>query len=210
MKKGEDGSTYTRATKDRIVRLIVTCPGLKGSEIAHQLGLDTSRVNSFLHREGKWLNLVQDTSYRWSRASAYAKPAPARVVPFVQPAVQESATPRRSVSTVCEAIESIAERRGQKEALQVIAGMSAQKIEQAFGEDTYAVLNDDFRAAMADRLDSLRADVGLLPLRQRPVKRNRTVWAAAGLLCFMVAIKAPPQMVAATAVAGVVAMRPWN
>ena len=128
MKKGENGSTYTRATKDRITRLVVACPGLKGSEIARQLDLETSRVNSFLHREGAGQKLVQDSGYGWRRLSAYAKPTRALVIPFAQPANQEAAAPRRPVSTVCEAIESITQRDGQKKALQVIAGMSAKKI----------------------------------------------------------------------------------
>ena len=210
MKKGEDGSTYTRATKERIVRLIVTCPGLKGSEIAHQLGLETKRVNSFLYREGKQLNLVQDASYRWSRASAYHRPARV-VVPFTQPAQQSAAAkPQKSVTTVCEAIESIADRRGHKEALSVIAGMSAGKIEQAFAEDTYPVLADDFKAAMADRLDALRVDSGLLPMQQKRAERHRPIWAAVAALCVLVAVKAPPPIVGAVAVAGVVAMRPWQ
>lgn len=62
---------------------------------------------------------------------------------------------KTSFNTVCGAIESLADCDGEQAAIQWIGGFGIDRIETAFREDGFTMLRDDFKAALADRLESL-------------------------------------------------------
>ena len=53
---------YAESTKQRIVDYVLRNPGHTGGEIASALGLDKSRVNSFLYSEGRQRSACRTTT----------------------------------------------------------------------------------------------------------------------------------------------------
>ena len=71
------GATNAESTKLQIIRAVLRQPGRNGKQIADSLGLDRSRVNSFLYGEGKRRFGLMDTNWRWypERASEIRVPS---------------------------------------------------------------------------------------------------------------------------------------
>lgn len=61
----EPKSSYSENAKKAIVQEVIRLPGRSGREIAASLGLEKSRVNSFLYGEGKSRFGLIETEYRW-------------------------------------------------------------------------------------------------------------------------------------------------
>ena len=61
---------YSEATKQRIVQYVLRHPGHTGGEVANILGLDRSRVNSFLYSEGRSrFGLLQSSTTNFAPSS---------------------------------------------------------------------------------------------------------------------------------------------
>ena len=142
-------SSYTENTKQRIVKYVVTHPGHTGGEIARVLGLDRSRVNSFLYSEGKRRFGLQVNNWRWSSNGVVTERRSGYIPPVAPPEdITESNNPPTSI---CGSLS----RLGLTEATLKIRGMTEQQINLAFAEDEYSLLDERLQAELAMRRSEL-------------------------------------------------------
>jgi len=173
--------TYAESTKQRIVQYVLNYPGHKGGEIALALGLDKSRVNSFLYSEGKRRFRLQESNWRWSasevnnrntnslgRRSSYVSTVASSGITHVR---------RVPVNSICGSLS----RLGVTDATLKIRGMNEHQINLAFAEDDYPLLDDRLQAEMAMRRSEL---LGTKPAITEPTSPlgNPLVFIALGVI----------------------------
>ena len=146
---------YADSTKQRIVRYVLTYPGHTGGEIASALGLDRSRVNSFLYSEGKRLFGLQVNNWRWSAIGGVSRGisdtrrrtnSGSAFTPLGR--FRERPLP---INSICGSLS----RLGVTDATLKIRGMNEHQINLAFAEDEYSLLDDRLQAELAMRRSEL-------------------------------------------------------
>lgn len=163
------GSTYAEATKQAIVREVYRLPGRGGKEIAAFLGLERSRVNSFLYNEGKNKFGLIESQWRWFPPNIRRKPLAPTLDPS-NPPVQKS---------VCSALADLS----LTQATLKIRSLNLDVVELAFAEDDFFLLDDTLKAELSIR----RAEVMALLQKNSEIRkaRNRSPLA---LILFLIVI----------------------
>ena len=148
-------TSYAESTKQRIIQYVLTYPGHKGGEIASALGLDKSRVNSFLYSEGKRRFGLQESKWRWTASGV--------VIPNTGNMHRRSSngstfTPSEGnqvrqapINSICGSLS----RLSVTDATLKIRGMNEHQINLAFAEDDYSCLDDRLQAELAMRRSEL-------------------------------------------------------
>ena len=147
-----NNSSYAESTKQRIIQYVLTYPGHKGGEIASALGLDKSRVNSFLYSEGKRRFGLQESKWRWT-ASGVVIPNTGRRSSYGSNFTPSERNQVRQVpiNSICGSLSSL----GVTDATLKIRGMNEHQINLAFAEDDYSRLDDRLQAELALRRSEL-------------------------------------------------------
>lgn len=141
------GAAYAESTKLQIIRAVLSHPGRTGRQIAESLGLDRSRVNSFLYGEGKRRFGLLEVNWRWYPGRAYEPwtPGDQPVEPYRDhQAVEQS-----------ESICAILSRMSITNATLKIRTLSLTLVELAFGEDEYPALDERLQAELIIRKKTL-------------------------------------------------------
>ena len=174
-------SSYADSTKQRIVQYVLTYPGHTGREIASALGLDRSRVNSFLYSEGKRLFGLQVNSWRWSATGGVSRRtgdtrrrtnSGSTVTPSGH--FRERQVP---INSICGSLR----RLGITDATLKIRGMTENQINLAFAEDDYPLLDDRLQAELAMRRSELLGSKPAITESTSPLG-NPLVLIALGLM----------------------------
>ena len=163
------GSTYAESTKLLIVRSVLGQPGRTGKQIAQSLGLDRSRVNSFLYGEGKQRFGLVNSNWCWYAAQSIGtKPRPA-------PVAATRNGYRREAGSISEGLCVILSRMSLTDATLKIRGMSLTLVELVFAEDEYPMLDERLQAELIMRKRSLEvASQEVRVVKQAP---SRWIWA---------------------------------
>lgn len=163
------GSTYAESTKLLIVRSVLGQPGRTGKQIAQSLGLDRSRVNSFLYGEGKQRFGLVNSNWCWYAAQSIGtKPRPA-------PVAATRNGYRREAGSISEGLCVILSRMSLTDATLKIRGMSLTLVELVFAEDEYPMLDERLQAELIMRKRSLEvASQEVRVVKQEP---SRWIWA---------------------------------
>ncbi len=162
-------SPYTESTKQRIVKYVHQYPAHTGREIAIALGLDKSRVNSFLYSEGRTRFNLRVDNWRWT---AYAWTPPTQPRP-----PEPDPTPRRY--SICDALIQI----NITDATLKIRAMNETTVNLVFAEDKYNLLDDRLKAELAIRRQELLASKPTEAKHKSPLS-NPLVLIAIGLMAF--------------------------
>jgi hypothetical protein len=142
------GATYAESTKLQIIRAVLRQPGRTGKQIAESLGLDRSRVNSFLYGEGKRRFGLIEANWRWYPSRAH-EPG----VPCNRP--KEPAYGDHRVVEQSESVCAILSRMSITNATLKIRTLSLTLVELAFGEDEYSALDERLQAELIIRKKTL-------------------------------------------------------
>lgn len=144
------GASYAESTKLQIIREVLRQPGRTGGQIAESLGLDRSRVNSFLYGEGKRRFGLTEANWRWY---------PGRVHdPWVPSNRQtEPAYRNQPVVEQTESVCAILSRMSITNATLKIRTLSLTLVELAFGEDEYPALDERLQAELIIRKKTLES-----------------------------------------------------
>ena len=163
------GSTYAESTKLLIVRSVLGQPGRTGKQIAQSLGLDRSRVNSFLYGEGKQRFGLVNSNWCWYAAQSIGpKPRPA-------PGAATRNGYRREAGSISEGLCVILSRMSLTDATLKIRGMSLTLVELVFAEDEYPMLDERLQVELIMRKRSLEvASQEVRVVKQEP---SRWIWA---------------------------------
>lgn len=163
------GSTYAESTKLLIVRSVLGQPGRTGKQIAQSLGLDRSRVNSFLYGEGKRRFGLVSSSWCWYAAQSIGtKSRPASVA-------SRRSGYRREAGPISEGLCVILSRMSITDATLKIRGMSLTLVELVFAEDEYPMLDERLQVELIMRKRSL--EVASQEVRVVKQERGRWFWA---------------------------------
>jgi hypothetical protein len=146
------GSTYAESTKLQIVRAVLRQPGRTGRQIAESLGLDRSRVNSFLYGEGKRRFGLSNSSWRW-----YPGREAVQRFTYEQPTNTRERIAKRSDAALTDTVCGILSKMSVTTATLKIRGMSLTLIELAFSEDEYPALDEQLQAELIMRKKTLEA-----------------------------------------------------
>jgi len=149
---------YTESTKQRIVDYVRRNPGRTGRDIGIALGLDRSRVNSFLYSEGKRRFGLRVINWRWSAEVVQGRTTIVDSWPTDRSAlaigerhgIQSDSLP---VQSICGALKQV----GISNATLKIRGMSEQQVNLAFAEDDYQYLDERLQVELAIRRSELLA-----------------------------------------------------
>lgn len=184
------GATYAESTKLQIIRAVLGQPGRTGGQIAESLGLDRSRVNSFLYGEGKRRFGLVVLNWRWYAgqtskpsvvSSTFRKPTywVDRVYERDEPRQQQvtNAVDRAhdpdyfpQTDSVCSILSSMSITN----ATLKIRTLPLTLVELAFGEDEYPALDERLQAELIIRKKSLDEATKDIPvIRHGP---NRWPW----------------------------------
>jgi hypothetical protein len=144
------GSTYAESTKLLIIRAVLGQPGRTGRQIAESLGLDRSRVNSFLYGEGIRRFGLVNSNWRWFPGKMRENWVPSS--PASTPAYRED-----RLDEMKESVCSILSRMSITNATLKIRTLSLTLVELAFGEDEYSSLDERLQAELIIRKKSLEA-----------------------------------------------------
>jgi hypothetical protein len=145
------GATYAESTKLQIIRTVLRQPGRTGRQIAEFLGLDRSRVNSFLYGEGKRCFGLMESNWRWYPGEAHEPWVPSNRP--TEPAYRD-----RPVAEQTESICAILSRMSITNATLKIRTLSLTLVELAFGEDEYPALDERLQAELIIRKKTLESD----------------------------------------------------
>ena len=149
---------YAESTKQRIVDYVRRNPGRTGRDIGIALGLDRSRVNSFLYSEGKRRFGLRVINWRWSAEVVQGRTTIVDSWPTARSAraigerhgIQSDSLP---VQSICGALKQV----GISNATLKIRGMSEQQVNLAFAEDDYQYLDERLQVELAIRRSELLA-----------------------------------------------------
>lgn len=144
------GATYAESTKLQIIRAVLRQPGRTGKQIAESLGLDRSRVNSFLYGEGKRRFGLMEANWRWYPGRAHEPWVPSNRP--TEPAYRDDPVVEQTES-VC----AILSRMSITNATLKIRTLSLTLVELAFGEDEYPVLDERLQAELIIRKKTLES-----------------------------------------------------
>lgn len=126
--------SFSDKTKACIIQAVLAGPGRTGRQIADSLGLDKSRVNSFLYSEKDRYGLV-NSQWRWYPSVSVresARKSEYKIIPEI---------------SICSNLAAMTKSN----ATIKIRGMSLDSVELAFQEDEYAQLDDHLQAELAMR-----------------------------------------------------------
>lgn len=162
---------YAESTKQRIVDYVRRNPGRTGRDIGIALGLDRSRVNSFLYSEGKRRFGLRVINWRWSAEVVQGRTTIVDSWPTVRSAraigerhgIQSDSLP---VQSICGALKQV----GISNATLKIRGMSEQQVNLAFAEDDYQYLDERLQVELAIRRSELLAAKPSQPAQAPPSK----------------------------------------
>lgn len=140
------GATYAESTKLQIIRAVLRQPGRTGRQIAESLGLDRSRVNSFLYGEGKRRFGLMEANWRWYPGRAHEPWAPSK------PAYRD-----HRVVEDTESVCAILSRMSITNATLKIRTLPLALVELAFGEDEYPDLDERLQAELIIRKKNLES-----------------------------------------------------
>jgi len=145
--------SYAESTKQRIVQYVNLHPGLTGAQIAGSLGLDKSRVNSFLYSEGRRRFQLQVSNWRWRQAGVQLQQHPPNIPRDCEapPGQNPPAERQPPVASICGSLS----RMGVTEATLKIRGMTELQINLAFAEDDFSLLDSGLQAELAIRRQEL-------------------------------------------------------
>jgi hypothetical protein len=160
------GSDYAETTKRQIIRAVQSQPGRTGGQIAQSLGLDRSRVNSFLYGEGKRRFGLLNSNWRWYPGGEALPPD--SVKPGTGTDQGDSGSEARLTDSVCAVLSKMSVTT----ATLKIRSMSLHLVELAFAEDEYPVLDDRLKAELIMRKKSLEAT----PREVQIVKQEPSRW----------------------------------
>lgn len=179
------GSTYTEETKKRILRYVYSNPGRKGGEIASALGLDRSRVNSFLYGEG--VAKYGLSNHNWRHYPGYLGPQSGPRKKWSEP---PPPPPRPDIEEWNNGICEILSKMSPIEARLKIRQMSLQAVEQAFGEDAFPQLADDLKIELAMRKAELveRQPQPLAPPPDNSLAKQIVFWLGLSLVVWLIAV----------------------
>ena len=138
------GSAYPESTKRSIVLEVYRISGRRGREIAASLNLDKSKVNSFLHDEGKRIYGLRQVNYTWFPPTETTPSPPPR--PVVPPSTQPT--------SVCSALSELP----LTQATLKIRSLSLEIMDLAFAEDDFSLLDDRIKAELSIRRAELMAN----------------------------------------------------
>ena len=138
------GSAYPESTKRSIVLEVYRISGRRGREIAASLNLDKSKVNSFLHDEGKRIYGLRQVSYTWF------PPIENTPSPPLRPVVPAPTQP----TSVCRALSELP----LTQATLKIRSLSLKIVDLAFAEDDFSLLDDRIKAELSIRRAELMAN----------------------------------------------------
>jgi len=144
------GATYAESTKLQIIRAVLSQPGRTGKQIAESLGLDGSRVNSFLYGEGKRRFGLVEANWRWYPGRASEPSVPSNQA-------TEPAYRNHRVDEQTESVCAILSRMSITNATLKIRTLSLTLVELAFGEDEYPVLDERLQAELVIRKKTLES-----------------------------------------------------
>lgn len=144
------GATYAESTKLQIIRAVLRQPGRTGRQIAESLGLDRSRVNSFLYGEGKRRFGLMEANWRWYPGKAHEPWVPSN-------RATEPAYGDRRVVEQTESVCAILSRMSITNATLKIRTLSLTLVELAFGEDEYPALDERLQAELIIRKKTLES-----------------------------------------------------
>lgn len=144
------GATYAESTKNQIIRAVLRQPGRTGREIAESLGLDRSRVNSFLYGEGKRRFGLMEANWRWYPGRAHEPWVPSNRA--TEPIYRE-----HRVVEQTESVCAILSRMSITNATLKIRTLSPTLVELAFGEDEYPALDERLQAELIIRKKTLES-----------------------------------------------------
>lgn len=144
------GATYAESTKLQIIRAVLRQPGRTGRQIAESLGLDRSRVNSFLYGEGKRRFGLMESNWRWYPGGAHEPWVPSNRP--TGPAYGD-----RPVAEQTESVCAILSKMSITNATLKIRTLSLTLVELAFGEDEYPVLDERLQAELIIRKKTLES-----------------------------------------------------
>ena len=142
------GATYAESTKLQIIRAVLRQPGRTGRQIAESLGLDRSRVNSFLYGEGKRRFGLMEANWRWYPGRAHEPRVPSNRP--TEPAYRD-----HRVVEQTESVCAILSRMSITNATLKIRALSLTLVELAFGEDEYPALDERLQAELIIRKKTL-------------------------------------------------------
>jgi hypothetical protein len=184
------GATYAESTKLQIIRAVLGQPGCTGRQIAESLGLDRSRVNSFLYGEGKRRFGLVVSNWRWYAGQA-SEPSVVsstlRKPTYWVDRVYERDEPRKQqftnavdrahdhdYSPLKDSVCSILSSMSITNATLKIRTLSLTLVELAFGEDEYPALDERLQAELIIRKKGLEeASKDIQVIRHGP---NRWLW----------------------------------
>ena len=194
------GATYAESTKLQIIRAVLGQPGRTGRQIAESLGLDRSRVNSFLYGEGTRRFGLVVSNWRWypvQTSEPLAASSTPRKPTYWVDRVYERDEPRKqqlsnAVDRVYESdyspykdsVCSILSKMSITNATLKIRALSFTLVELAFGEDEYLALDERLQAELIIRKKSLEAASKEVKV-VRP-GTNRWLWVVIVVLGFWV------------------------
>jgi hypothetical protein len=164
------GSAYTESTKRSIVLEVYRISGRRGREIAASLNLDRSKVNSFLHDEGKRIYGLRQVSYAWFPPTETTPSPPSR--PVVPPSTHPT--------SVCRALSELP----LTQATLKIRSLSIERVDLAFAEDDFSLLDDRIKAELSIR----RAELMANNTPEKHAVRYPNIWLIAVLLAIAFAI----------------------
>jgi len=145
--------SYAESTKQRIVQYVKLHPGLTGAQVAGSLGLDKSRVNSFLYSEGRRRFQLQVSNWRWRQGGVQLQQHPPNIPRDCEasPGQNPPAERQPPVASICGSLS----RMGVTEATLKIRGMTELQINLAFAEDDFSLLDSGLQAELAIRRQEL-------------------------------------------------------
>lgn len=171
---GGRGSTYAESTKQQIVKAVLSRPGRTGKQIAESLGLDRSRVNSFLYGEGRKRFGLVNSNWRWFPCNHEIS------WQYKRTAGRVNRTHETNEDLQPDSVCGILSTMSLTAATLKIRTMSLQIIELAFSEDEYPGLDDRLKAELIMRKKSLEAaGTEAQIVKQGP---NRWTWVIVALL----------------------------
>ena len=166
------GSAYPESTKRSIVLEVHRIPGRRGREIAASLNLDRSKVNSFLHDEGKRIYDLRQVNYAWF--------PPIETTPSPPPAPRPVVPPPTQPTSICSALSELPATQ----ATLKIRSLSLEIVDLAFAEDDFSLLDDQIKAELSIR----RAELMANNTPEKHTTHHPNIWLIAVLLAMAFAI----------------------
>jgi hypothetical protein len=164
------GSSYADSTKQAIVLEIYRLPGRRGRAIAASLNLDRSRVNSFLHDEGKRYYGLRQIEYEWYPPVAIPSP----------PAPKPTPSPVTHPKSICRALSDLP----LEEATLKIRSLSIEIVELVFADDDFNLLDDQLKAEFSIR----RAELAARRPLEKTAPQSSNIWLLLAMISIMLSI----------------------